>query len=583
MNHNLDIDLEEIDYEDKNVLDMFARAETLGIFQFESSGMRAFLKELKPNVFENLIAANSLYRPGPMDQIPTFVERKHDPSKVKYIHPKVKDILEETYGVIVYQEQVMQIVRDIGGYSLGHADLVRRAMGKKEMDVMEKERQNFIYGEVDENENIITTGAIRNGVDEVTAGKIFDLMLDFANYAFNKSHSAAYALVAYQTAWLKYYYPVEFMAAQISSIMNDTSQVSLYIQECKRLKIEILPPNVNKSFHKFTVDEGRIRFGLSAVKNVGVNLIKAIIIAREAGEFTSFTDFVERVQKVDITSINKRAIESLIKAGAMEGLGGNRAQLLAVYEKTIDSINSDIKNNIIGQASIFDTVETKDEEDHLPNINEFPKKALLAMEKEVLGIYISGHPLEPYEKSLNKFSTITTLEIYNKGDGIKNLRDGQKVAIGGIIVSRRNMVTKNNNMMAFINIEDMYGPIECIVFPQTFERYSNIILEDNVIAIKGKLSMSEVEEPKIICEQIKLLDDVNLNKMYIKISNDKDSYTIPRINDILKDYPGEVPVYLYVEKENRTYLADRKLWIKEDINLINKLQELLGPETVKVI
>lgn len=583
MNHNLDIDLEEIDYEDKNVLDMFARAETLGIFQFESSGMRAFLKELKPNVFENLIAANSLYRPGPMDQIPTFVERKHDPSKVKYIHPKVKDILEETYGVIVYQEQVMQIVRDIGGYSLGHADLVRRAMGKKEMDVMEKERQNFIYGEVDENENIITTGAIRNGVDEVTAGKIFDLMLDFANYAFNKSHSAAYALVAYQTAWLKYYYPVEFMAAQISSIMNDTSQVSLYIQECKRLKIEILPPNVNKSFHKFTVDEGRIRFGLSAVKNVGVNLIKAIIIAREAGEFTSFTDFVERVQKVDITSINKRAIESLIKAGAMEDLGGNRAQLLAVYEKTIDSINSDIKNNIIGQASIFDTVETKDEEDHLPNINEFPKKALLAMEKEVLGIYISGHPLEPYEKSLNKFSTITTLEIYNKGDGIKNLRDGQKVAIGGIIVSRRNMVTKNNNMMAFINIEDMYGPIECIVFPQTFERYSNIILEDNVIAIKGKLSMSEVEEPKIICEQIKLLDDVNLNKMYIKISNDKDSHTIPRINDILKDYPGEVPVYLYVEKENRTYLADRKLWIKEDINLINKLQELLGPETVKVI
>lgn len=583
LNHNLKIDLENIDYEDKEVLDMFSRAETLGIFQFESAGMRSFLKELKPNVFENLIAANSLYRPGPMDQIPTFVERKHDASKIEYIHPKVKDILEETYGVIVYQEQVMQIVRDVGGYSLGRADLVRRAMGKKEMTVMQEERHNFIHGELDENGEIIISGAIRNGVDEKTASDIFDLMLDFANYAFNKSHSAAYALVAYRTAWLKYYYPVEFMAAQISSIMNDTSQVSLYIQECKRLKIDILPPDVNHSYHKFTVDNKKIRFGLTAVKNVGHNLISAIIVAREEGDFTSFTDFVERVQKVDRTAINKRGVESLIKAGAMNSLGGNRAQLLAVYEKIITSVNSNIRNNIAGQFSIFDKVEEEVHVDTFPKIKEFPQKALLAMEKEVLGIYISGHPLEPYESQLVKFSNISTPEINNKGDGIKNLRDGQKVAIGGIIVNRKNMITKNNNMMAFLNVEDIYGPIECIVFPQVFDKYSDIILEDNVIGIVGSLSLSEVEEPKIICERIRLLEDINLDKLYIKIKKDQDSKILSDVNNILKDYKGDTPVYIYMEEKDQVYMADRKLWVKYEERLTDRLQSILGDETVKLV
>ena len=335
----------DFNYEDKNVLDLFARAETLGVFQFESAGMRAFLKELKPNVFENLIAANSLYRPGPMNQIPTFVRNKHDPSLIEYIDDSLEDILDVTYGCIVYQEQVMEIVRKIGGYSMGQADILRRAMGKKDMKVMEEEKKNFIYGQKDEDGNIITSGAVRKGLDEKVAAKIYDLMLDFANYAFNKSHSAAYAVVAYRTAWLKYYYPVEFMAALISSVMNDTSSVSLYIQESKRLGIEVLPPDINESNLKFTVNGKAIRFGLSAVKNVGAKFIEAIVEAREDGKFKSLTDFVERVSKKDSHVLNKRAVESLIKCGAMDSLGGNRAQYLSVYEKIIDSVNADNRRN----------------------------------------------------------------------------------------------------------------------------------------------------------------------------------------------------------------------------------------------
>lgn len=583
-NYNKKIDLDKINYEDKNVLDMFSRAETLGIFQFESPGMRAFLKELKPNRFENLIAANSLYRPGPMDQIPDFVERKHDESKIKYIHPKLEPILNETYGCIVYQEQVMQTVRDIGGYSLGHADLVRRAMGKKQMDVMQEERKNFIYGQKDEKGQVITSGALANGVDEKSANEIFDLMLDFANYAFNKSHSTAYALVAYQTAWLKYYYPVEFMAAQISSIMSDTSSVSLYIQECKRLGIEILPPSINESYHKFTVSDGKIRFGLSAVKNVGVNLITAIIKAREEGKFISFTDFVERVQKIDPQGINKRAIESLIKAGALDGLGGNRAQLIAVHEKIISQVNQDLKNNIKGQASLFDSfVEEESNKENYPRLKEFPQKVLLAMEKEVLGIYVSGHPLMPYEKELKKISTINVLEINNKSDEIKKPYDGQKITIGGIINARKNMVTKNNNMMAFITIEDLYGSIDAIVFPQIYEKSSDIILEDNVVVIRGKLSMSEVEEPKIICEKIKLLEDLNLNKLYIKIGKHMSKDVIKVINKELKNYQGKTPVYLYLEKEDQVLVANKELWVNYTEELVENLENILGKETVKLV
>jgi DNA polymerase-3 subunit alpha len=584
-NHGIKIDFSNgFTYDDPKVLDMFAKAETLGIFQFESPGMRAFLKELKPNVFEDLIAANSLFRPGPMNQIPTFIECKHDPSKIKYIHPKLENILDKTYGCIVYQEQVMQIVRDLGGYTLGRADLVRRAMGKKKMDVMEQERKNFIYGQVDENNNIIIPGAVRNGVDEKSAEKIFDLMIDFANYAFNKSHSAAYAVVAYRTGWLKYYYPVEFLAALISSIMGSSTQVSLYIQECKRLGIEVLPPDINSSYNKFTVSENKIRFGLSAVKNVGNGFINAIIAARNKDKFQSFTDFIERIERIDSSVMNKRAVESLIKCGAMDSLGANRAQLLSIYEKTIDGIHSDRKRNIEGQFSIFDTIESKNNNDNLPNINEFPQKILLSMEKEMLGIYVSGHPLQPYIKELKDISTFMTSELSeNMLLESNNIRDGQRVTIGGIITEKKNKITKNNNMMAFITLEDLYGSVECIVFPATYDKYNRYIEEDMPVVVEGRLSTSEVEDTKIICEKISSLNAYKRQKIYIKISKTSRSDLFSDIKTILKKYPGSIPVYIYLEKENKSFIAGRDLWIKLDNNnAIAELQKLLGEKNVKV-
>ncbi len=586
-NHGSEIDFDEIDFEDPLVFNMFAKAETLGIFQFESPGMRAFLRELKPNVFENLIAANSLFRPGPMNQIPTFVECKHDPSKIRYIHPKLETILDVTYGCIVYQEQVMQIVRDIGGYSMGRADLVRRAMGKKKMDVMEEERNNFIHGQVDDDGNVIIKGAIRNGVDEKSANKIYDLMIDFANYAFNKSHSAAYAVIAYRTAWLKTYYPVEFMAAQISSVMNNTSTVSLYIQECKRLGIEVLPPDVNESSHKFTVSNGKIRFGLTAVKNVGVNLISAIVKARQDGIFTSFTDLVERIGKVDSSAMNKRAMESLIRCGALDSFGANRAQLLAIFEKTIDGIHADRKRNIQGQFSIFDRIDTVENKDNLPDLKEFPQKILLDMEKETLGIYVSGHPLASYEKELKLISNISTSEIYTELDkesvAMQDIRDGQRVKIGGILVERKNKITKNNHMMAFITLEDFFGTIECIVFPKTYQNYSHIIDDNDLIIIEGRLSISEVEEPKIICEKIRPLNKLDLNKLYIKITKDKGKNIFDSVNSILRDNSGNIPVYIYLETTKQTLVADRSLWVNLDNDeTLEKLHHLLGKGNVVV-
>lgn len=584
-NHGVKVDFNQIDFKDPAIFEMFARGETLGIFQFESTGMRSFLKELKPNVFEDLIAANSLYRPGPMNQIPTFVERKHDPSKISYIHPKLEDILDVTYGCIVYQEQVMQIVQEIGGYSMGRADLVRRAMGKKKMEIMEEERKNFIFGQVDEDGEVIISGAIRNGVDEKSANQIYDLMIDFANYAFNKSHSVAYAVIAYRTAYLKHYYPVEFMAAQISSVMTVTSTVSLYIQECKRLGIEVLPPDVNESSHKFTVANGKIRFGLTAVKNVGENLISAIVKARQAGPFVSFTDLIERVEKIDSTAMNKRGIESLIRCGAMDSLGANRAQLLAIFEKTIDAIHADRKRNLQGQFSLFDTLDDKVSQDELPDLKEFPQKILLNMEKEVLGIYISGHPLAPYEKELKRISNITTSEIHSEvekdSNEIQNIRDGQRVKIGGIVVNRKNQITKNNNMMAFITIEDFVGSIECIVFPKIYENHKDLIDEDSLIIIEGRLSISEVDEPKIICEKIAPLNNYKLDKLYIKIAQDKSKDVINKINTILKKSPGDTPIYIYFEKNKKTFIADHSLWI--DINkeeTIRDLEDLLGKDNV---
>jgi len=586
-NHGIKTDFNKIDYEDPKVLEMFAKGETLGVFQFESAGMRQFLKELKPDRFENLIAANSLFRPGPMSQIPQYIENKNHPENIEYLHPKLKPILEITYGCIVYQEQVMQIVRDIGGFTMGGADLLRRAMGKKKMDIMERERKRFIYGETDEEGNVVIKGAIRNGVDEITANRIYDLMIDFAKYAFNKSHSVAYAVVAYRTAWLKCYYPVEFMAALLSSVMGDTNSISLYIQECKRLGLEMLPPDINESYKKFTVVDGKIRFGLMAVKNVGEALIDGIIKAREKGPFNSFSEFCKRVEDINPSLMNKRAIESLIKCGAMNSLGCNRAQLLATFEKTMEGIHSDRKRNVDGQFSLFDEMYIDLPEDNLPNLKEFSQKILLNMEKETLGIYISGHPLKPYEDELKHICTISTSELYQAKDEIdesisENL-DGKNIVIGGIINSKKNKITKNNNIMAFITLEDLYGTVECIVFPATYDKYSNLIEENGLVVIEGKVSTNEEEEPKIICEKIYPLNKYKKEKVYLKISKGKSMDIFESIKKILSKYKGDTPVYVYMEENNKMVMAHRDLWVNiEDKTLFEQLAKVLGEENVKV-
>lgn len=590
-NYGEKIDFSRSNHDDPKVYEMFARGETLGIFQFESSGMRQFLKELKPTGFENIVAANSLYRPGPMSQIPTYIANKEDPSKLKYLDPKLEDVLDVTYGVMVYQEQVMRIVRDIGGFSMGRSDIVRRAMGKKDMAVMEEERQIFIYGKTLENGDIEIPGAIRNGVEEKTANAIYDEMIDFAKYAFNKSHSAAYAVIAYQTAWLKTYYPVEFMAALITSIMGKSESVSLYIEECKRLDIEILPPDINESFARFTVTDGKIRFGLTAIKNVGERAIDSITECRERdGKFTSFTDFCRRVSS---KALNKGMVESLIKAGAFDSFLVKRSQLLSVYERVIDGINKDKKRNVEGQFSIFDSVEDDKNDDNIesyPNISEFDEKALLTMEKEMTGIYISGHPLSAYEEEIKKITKTSTIEINeaheNQAMGISSrLRDGVNITIGGIVASKKNIITKNNQRMCFASLEDLYGNIELIVFPRTYESYANNLIEDEVILVSGKLVLNDEEEAKIICDKIESIEEIKArkSKFYVKIPKDKPDEAFDKVKNLLRNHKGYVPTYIYTEKNDKMMMAPKSYWVDiESEGLYGDIDKLLGEDCIVV-
>ncbi|MFZ5966442.1 MAG: DNA polymerase III subunit alpha [Bacillota bacterium] len=584
--HGVLIDFSKMSYDDKKVYELISRADTLGVFQLESGGMRQFMKELKPDCFEDIIAGISLFRPGPMDSIPKYLEYKNNPQKVQYLHPKLKPILNVTYGCFVYQEQVMQVVRDLGGYTYGRSDLVRRAMGKKKMDVMEQERHYFIYGKIKDNGEIEIPGCIRNGVPEEVGNKIFDEMIDFAKYAFNKSHAAAYAVLGYQTAYLKQYYPVEFMAALLTSIMGNTSKVAEYIQDCKRMGIEILPPSVNASMAKFTVENGKIRFGLLAVKNVGLSVIDAIVLARESkGRYMSFTDFC---QKVDSKEINKRAIESLIKCGAFDNLGGNRAQLMAVYERVLEGIQQDRRKNLEGQFSLFniyqDVISDHGLEDRLPDIAEFPTKMMLSMEKEVLGLYVSGHPLSELEEELKSASTVNAAVFVEAMDHPENcqMKDGMSVAIAGMISHKQNKTTKNNNMMAFITLEDLYGTVEVIVFPNVFEKYYGLLYQDNTIIVEGKISFKEEEEPKIICEKIYPLVKRQGNKLYLKISKDKELSVLEKIKPILSKWRGNVPVYLYIEEKNQKMRADRDYWVQINQQLVEELSGLLGDECVKI-
>lgn len=583
-NYNIKLDINSLDVEDKNVYEMFSRGETLGIFQFESSGMRQVLKELKPTEFENIVAANSLYRPGPMSQIPRYIENKMNSEKIVYIDKLLEPILNVTYGCMVYQEQVMQIVRDIGGFSMGRSDLVRRAMGKKKMDVMEEERKNFIYGKKNKDGITEIEGAVSKGIDEKIANKIYDEMIDFAKYAFNKSHSAAYALVAFRTAWLKNYYPVEFMAALISSVMGNTSSVALYIQECKRLKIEILPPDVNESYYTFTVKDKKIRFGMSAIKNVGKIPINYIVEEREKnGKYKDFMDFCKRVKT---NSLNKRMVESLIKSGSFDSMGYKRAQLLSVYENILEGVQQEKKKNIEGQFSLFDSIENTKEidKDIFPNVAEFSKKELLLMEKETTGIYITGHPLTDYVEDIEKISKINTMTLKEKENN--NLVEGKRIKISGIISKKKNLITKNNNMMSFITLEDLFGDIDIVIFPQTFEEYREKIEEEKIITIQGKISIGEDESISILAEQITLIEEEILKgkKLYLRLKELKNPQELEPIKSILSKYRGRNKVYIYIENEKRTIKATEKYFINlENQDLMKELGEKLGKENVKAV
>ena len=537
-NHGIDVEFDQ-DMSDPKVYKLWQDGNTSGIFQFESQGMTNFMKELKPDCLEDLIAGVSLYRPGPMDQIPRYIRGKQNPGHNEYTHPSLEPILNVTYGCMVYQEQVMQIVRDLAGYSLGRADLVRRAMGKKKLDVMAKEREVFIHGQVDENGNIEVPGCVRNGIDEVSANKIFDEMAEFAKYAFNKSHAACYAVVSYRTAYLKAYYPAEFMAATLNSYLGNLDKAPQYIDECKRLGIQILKPDINKSFEKFTVEDGKIRFGLGAIKNVGTIPVENIVKERkEKGEYKSFTDFCERVSELQV---NKKCVESLIKAGAFQEFEQTRATLLASFEAIIDTIQSGNKKGFNGQVSMFDIGTKQEKEDmekqkyKFEEYEEMPEKEMLSMEKEMLGIYISGHPLEKMREQIMHSTNINSLDlskiaeqadttnIEENTQQIQNAKpkfvDGQKVKYAGIITSIKKKYTKNNKIMAFITIEDLYGTAEIIAFENAVINAGKSLIEENIVVVDGRLSIRDDQEPTIIANEIKDLGKEKPNVITFDITN----------------------------------------------------------------
>ena len=501
-NRGIDVEYDK-EMNDPKVYKLWANGESIGIFQFESQGMTNFMKELKPDCLEDIIAGVSLYRPGPMDQIPRYIKGKQNPGHNVYTHPALEPILNVTYGCMVYQEQVMQIVRELAGYSLGRADLVRRAMGKKKLDVMAKEREYFINGQVDENGNVLVPGCVRNGIDKESANKIFDEMAEFAKYAFNKSHAAAYSVVSYRTAYLKTYYPAEFMAATLNSFLGNLDKVPVYIYECKRLNIEILKPDINKSFTKFTVQDNKIRFGLGSIKNVGVSAIETVIAERiKNGEFKSFTDFCERIRS---GTVNKKCIECLIKAGCFDSMSQTRATLLASFEKIMDTINNQGRNSLANQVTMFDIVEPEETVKYQYTVlKELDERELLSQEKEMLGIYVSGHPLEKLREAISNQTNITSIQIKDLNEeNSGNFKDGQTVKYAGTITGIKKKYTKRNTIMAFVTVEDLYGSAELVVFDSVYSRCDSILIDENVILVEGRLSIKEDEDARIIVQNIK--------------------------------------------------------------------------------
>lgn len=574
------IDVDHIDYDDKKVLESLGTGKTDGVFQLESTGMKNFMKELRPQSLEDVIAGISLYRPGPMDFIPKYIRGKNNPDSITYACPQLEPILAPTYGCIVYQEQVMQIVRDLGGYTLGRSDLVRRAMSKKKQAVMEKERANFVYGNGEEG----VPGCVSRGIDEKTASGIYDTMMDFAKYAFNKSHAACYAVVAYQTAYLKYYYPVEFMAALMTSVIDNPKKVAEYILVCRNMGIEILPPDINEGESGFSVSGSSIRYALTAIKSVGRPVITAVVEERkERGPFLNLQDFVNRITDKDV---NKRAVESFIKAGALDGLGGTRKQFMSVFSQVMDRTQKDRKNNMAGQLSLFDIVEEEEKEGlalKLPDVGEYPKEMKLAFEKEVLGIYVSGHPLEEYEAAWRKKISNTTADFaYDEEVQGVRVKDGAKAVIGGLIAGKTIKYTKDNKIMAFLTIEDLVGTVEVIVFPKTYEQSASFLTEDAKVFVQGRISVEEDKDGKLICEKIVPFTELK-KKVWIKFP-DMEAYKAAEagLMDTLRESEGKDGIVIYIENPKAKKELPPNQNVEADESLVNRLQERFGRENVTV-
>ena len=574
------LDMQHIDYNDKKVLDSLGTGRSDGVFQLESAGMKNFMKELKPQSLEDVIAGISLYRPGPMDFIPQYIRGKNRPDTIKYDCPQLESILKPTYGCIVYQEQVMQIVRNLAGYTLGRSDLVRRAMSKKKAAVMEKERQNFVYG----NEEEGVPGCIANGISEQTANKIYDDMIDFAKYAFNKSHAAAYAVVSYQTAFLKYYYPVEFMAALMTSVIEMPTKVAEYIQVCRQMNIKILPPDVNRGAYGFSVDNGAIRYGLSAIKSVGRPVINALVEEREAnGEYRSLKDFIERLTG----TVNKRAIENFIKAGALDCLEGNRRQKMLVYGQIVDSIAQEKKNSFAGQMSLFDLVsdeEKKEYEIRMPDVEEYDKEMILAFEKDVLGIYLSGHPLERYRNIMEKMISAKTTDFQpDEESGVPKVYDGQKVIIGGMITEKTIKYTRNNKVMAFLTVEDLLGTVEIVVFPRDYEKWQAMLNEDARVFVQGRVNAEDDKPSKLILEKVRAFEDMP-QELWIQFK-DKAEYAEKEqeLLETLKGYSGVSAVVIYLKDVNAMKRLPAGYHARISDSLTGELRKKYGESNVKVV
>lgn len=574
------LDMQEIDYNDKKVLDSLGTGRTDGVFQLESAGMKSFMKELKPQSLEDVIAGISLYRPGPMDFIPQYIRGKNRPDTIRYDCPQMEPILKPTYGCIVYQEQVMQIVRELAGYTLGRSDLVRRAMSKKKASVMAKERQNFVYGNAEEG----VPGCIANGISEEIANKIYDEMTDFAKYAFNKSHAAAYAVVSYQTAYLKYYYPVEFMAALMTSVVEMPNKVAEYISVCRQMGIRILPPDINHGVYGFSVDNGAIRYALSAIKSIGRPVIEGIVREREEyGEYTSLKTFIER----NIDQINKRVVENLIKAGALDCLEGNRNQKMTVYTQIIDSINQDKKHTMAGQLSLFDIAPEEDKNEfeiRMPQAAEYPKETILTFEKEVLGIYLSGHPLERYRNMMEKMISAKTSDFQPDDEtGIPEVYDNQKVIVGGMITDKTIKYTKNNKVMAFLTVEDLVGTVEVVVFPRDYEKCQMFLNEDARLFIQGRVSAEDDKASKLILEKVRLFDDMPRELWLQFESREEYAKAETGLVDDLMESRGNSTVVIYLKDVKAMKKLPPAYQVHIEDSWLERMCEKYGSSNVKIV